>query len=228
MAESPAQDNPLADTERTRVRRAPTRSVKERDALHQIIDETMICHVGFVHKGHPFVIPTLGWRESNTLYIHGSKGSRMLNVFKDGGDACITFTLLDGLVMARSAFHHSANYRSAMILGCPKVLRSRTEKLAAMEIFMQLIAPARWDKLRETNRQEIEATEVLQLDMTEASVKIRRGDPIDGEEDLQHPVWAGTIPVRQVFGPMIAAEDCLAAESTPDYSGAFGDRWVAG
>jgi hypothetical protein len=112
-----------------------------------------------------------------------------------------------------------------MILGCPKILESKTEKLAALEIFMELIAPARWDKLRETNSQEIEATDVLQLDMNEASVKIRTGDPIDDEEDLEHPVWAGVIPVRQVFGPMIPAEDCLASESAPDYSGAFEDRW---
>jgi nitroimidazol reductase NimA-like FMN-containing flavoprotein (pyridoxamine 5'-phosphate oxidase superfamily) len=225
MAESTSMENPLAGTERTRIRRSPTRSVKERESLHQIIDETMICHVGFVHEGQPFVIPTLGWRESNTLYIHGSRGSRMLKVLKDGAEACITFTLLDGLVMARSAFHHSANYRSAMILGCPKILESKTEKLAALEIFMELIAPARWDKLRETNSQEIEATDVLQLDMNEASVKIRSGDPIDDDEDMQHPVWAGVIPVKQVFGPMVAAEDCLASESAPDYSDAFEDRW---
>lgn len=188
----------------------------------------MICHVGFIHNGHPFVIPTLGWRDNDVLYIHGSRGSRMLKVFKDGGDACITFTLLDGLVMARSAFHHSANYRSAVIPGCPTILDSKPDKLAALEILMKLIAPARWDKLRETNQEEIAATDVLQLDMTEVSVKIRSGGPIDDEADLQHPVWAGTIPVRQVFGPMIAAEDCIDTESTPDYSDAFGDRWSDG
>jgi uncharacterized protein len=194
--------------------------------LYRIIDEAMICHVGFADRGHPFVIPTLGWRNSDTLYIHGSRGSRMLKVLKNGGDACITFTLLDGLVLARSAFHHSANYRSAIILGKPSLLDSKEEKLAALEIFMNMIAPRRWRELRETNQQEIEATDVLQLQMTEASVKVRDGGPIDDEEDMLHPVWAGTIPVRQVIGPMVAADDCLETEPAPDYTEAFGSRWI--
>ena len=151
----------------------------------------------------------------------------MLVAIKEGADVCITFTLLDGLVMARSAFHHSANYRSAMILGLPEVIDSRQEKLDALEVFMDKIAPSRWDALRETNNQEIEATDVLKLEMKEASVKIRSGDPIDDDVDLSHPVWAGVIPIKQVLGPVEDAVDNLADQSAPDFQPVFGERWFS-
>ncbi len=211
----------LGSTEKTRIRRAPTRAVKEESMLYEIIDNAYVCHVGFVDKGAPIVIPTLGWRSGDTVYIHGSRGSRMLNVFKQGGEGCVTFTLLDGLVMARSAFHHSANYRSAVIFGKPTVIESREEKLDALEVFMDNIAPGRWDTLRETNDQEIEATDVLALPLDEASVKVRTGDPIDDEEDLDHPVWAGIIPIERVFGPTIDSADNLATQQAPDFSSVF-------
>jgi uncharacterized protein len=214
----------LGGTKRTKIRRAPARAVADEQALYQIIDESYVCHVGFVDKDHPFVIPTLGWRKGNTLYLHGSRGSRLINVLKQGGDACITFTLLDGLVMARSAFHHSANYRSAVILGKPKLIESLDDKLKALYYFMENIAPGRWDELRETNDQEIAATDVLQLPMSEASVKVRTGDPVDDDADLDHPVWAGIIPITQKIGPAVDAENNQHA--TPDFSAAFGDRWV--
>ena len=146
----------LGKTDRTRIHRAPTRAVKETSVLHQIIDESYICHVGFVVNGGPVVIPTLGWRVDDEVYFHGSRGSRMPKAFKGVGEACLTFTLLDGLVMARSAFHHSANYCSAVIFGKPTLLEQRQEKLDALEVFMDNIAPGRWDLLRETNDKEIE------------------------------------------------------------------------
>lgn len=214
----------LGGTERTRVRRAPARAVKEESALRAIIDEALICHVGFVDRGHPFVIPTLGWQDGDYLYLHGSNGSRMLNVLLRGGEACVTFTLLDGLVMARSAFHHSANYRSAVVLGTAEPVMATADKLAALEVFMDRIAPGRWPALRETNSQEIDATTVLRIRLDEASVKMRTGDPIDDDGDLGFPVWAGVIPVRQVFGPPARAADC-GDEPTPDFAPAFGDRW---
>ncbi|MCG8380559.1 MAG: pyridoxamine 5'-phosphate oxidase family protein [Proteobacteria bacterium] len=211
----------LGSTEKTRIRRAPTRAVKEEAMLYEIIDHSYVSHVGFVDRGSPIVIPTLGWRDGETVFFHGSRGSRMLNVFKDGGEACLTFTLLDGLVMARSAFHHSANYRSAVIFGKPTLIESRQEKLDTLKVFMDNIAPGRWETLRETNDQEIEATDVLALPMDEASVKVRTGDPIDDEEDLNHPVWAGIIPIERSFGPTIDAADNLDSQKAPDFSSVF-------
>jgi nitroimidazol reductase NimA-like FMN-containing flavoprotein (pyridoxamine 5'-phosphate oxidase superfamily) len=215
----------LGETNRTRIRSAPTRAVKETETLYQILDESYMCHVGFVVDGSPVVIPTLGWRVNDEVFIHGSRGSRMLNVIKDGGEVCLTFTLLDGLVMARSAFHHSANYRSAVIFGHPTLVEDRQAKLDALEVFMENIAPDRWDKLRETNDQEINATDVLKLSLDEASVKVRSGDPIDDDEDLQHPVWAGTILVQQVFGPTIDSSNNLPDQTPDDFTTAFGEKW---
>lgn len=215
----------LGETERTRIRRAPTRAVKETTALYEIIDESYMCHVGFVVDGSPIVIPTLGWRVDDEVYFHGSRGSRMLKVFKDGGEACLTFSLLDGLVMARSAFHHSANYRSAVIFGKPELVEDRQAKLDALEVFMDNIAPNRWDALRETNSQEIEATDVLKLPLDEASVKIRTGDPIDDEEDMDHPIWAGVIPIQRTFGPCIDSADNLPEQKPADFESVFEGRW---
>lgn len=216
----------LGETERTRIRRAPARAVKETEQLYELLDEAYVCHIGFVVDGSPVVIPTLGWRVDDDIVFHGSRGSRMLNVIKAGGEVCVTFTLLDGLVMARSAFHHSANYRSAVIFGRPRLIEDRQEKLDTLEIFMENIAPGRWDRLRETNNQEIEATDVFRLPLAEASLKVRSGDPVDDEEDLAHPVWAGVIPVRRQFGPARDAEDNLPDQAAEDYSQVF-SNWRA-
>ena len=218
----------LGETDRTRIRRAPTRAVKETQALYDIIDQSYLCHVGFVDNGSPVVIPTLGWRVHDDVYIHGSRGSRMLNVIKDGGEACLTFSLLDGFVMARSAFHHSANYRSAVVFGHPVLVDERQQKLDALKALMDQIAPGRWAELRETNEQEITATDVLKLPLAEASVKIRTGGPIDDEADLSHPVWAGVIPVKQIVGPAADSDDNLTDQATPDFSRVFGEKWVNG
>ena len=215
----------LGSTEKTRVRRAPTRASKDVRELYELIDESYVCHVGFVQDGSPIVIPTLGWRVDDDIYFHGSRGSRMLKVVQGGGEACVTFTMLDALVMARSGFHHSANYRSAVVFGRPELVESREEKLSSLKVFMENIAPGRWDRLRETNSQEIEATDVLKLPLSEASLKIRRGDPIDDEEDLLHPVWAGLIPVNRQFGPTLDSADNLPEQTPEDYAKVFGDAW---
>jgi|TARA_B100001971_G_C18236524_1_gene567636 hypothetical protein len=194
--------------------------------LFQIIDEALLCHVGFVDKGQPFVIPTLAWRIDETIFLHGSRGSRMLNVLRSGTGICVTFSLLDGLVMARSAFYHSANYLSAVVLGKARSLDSKQEKLQALEQFMERIAPRRWPQVRSPSRQELEATDVFALSLDEASVKVRAGDPGDPDKDLGFPVWAGTIPVRQVFGPMQDADNLDPAHAKPDYRSAFLDRWT--
>lgn len=213
------------DTERTRIRRAPQRAVNDTRILHEIIDSAYICHVGFTDGDYPVVIPTLGWRVNNRVYFHGSRGSRMLKVFKNGGKACLTFTLLDGFVMARSAFHHSANYRSAMVFGRPELVEDKPRKLELLKVFLDQIAPGRWEQLRETTPQEIEATDVLGLDLSETSVKVRAGDPVDDEADLAHPVWAGVISAEQKFGPVISSADNLHSELPPDYRPVFGQRW---
>ena len=216
----------MGETDRTRIRRAPTRAVKDTAVLYQIIDESYVCHVAFVVDNCPVVIPTLGWRVADDIYFHGSRGSRMLKVFSEGGEASIAFTLLDGLVMARSAFHHSANYRSVVVFGKPVLIDDRQAKLDALKVFMDTIAPERWDTLRETNDQEIEATDVFHLPLDETSVKVRAGDPLDDDADLTHPVWTGIIPTRQKFGPAINSQNNLPNQKAPDYSRAFRGRWT--
>lgn len=224
MVETPDTASTLGTTERTRIRRAPARAVHDLAVLNAIIDESYICHVGFVVDGSPVVIPTLGWRVDDQIYFHGSRGSRMLKVFKDGAEACVTFTLLDGLVMARSAFHHSANYRSVVVFGHPTLVEDQQQKLDLLEVFMEQIAPGRWDRLRETNQQEIASTDVLSLPLTEASVKVRTGDPVDDNADMDHPVWAGVIPVNRQFGPAVDAADNLPDQQPEDYSQVF-NNW---
>ncbi|MFT4712905.1 MAG: nitroimidazol reductase NimA-like FMN-containing flavoprotein [Candidatus Azotimanducaceae bacterium] len=219
-------DGILEVNSKTRIRRAPTRAVLEREVMNQIIDECYVCHLGFSDGEEPFVIPTLGWRDGETLYIHGSRGSRLLKVLKAGGSACITFTILDGLVMARSAFHHSANYRSVMVFGRPALVESKSEKLRALEVLMDQIAPGRWAQTRETNDQEIAATDVLSLQLNDVSVKVRAGDPVDDEADLATPIWSGVLPIKQRVGPPIDSQDNQAGQSPEDYSAAFGDRWL--
>jgi nitroimidazol reductase NimA-like FMN-containing flavoprotein (pyridoxamine 5'-phosphate oxidase superfamily) len=214
------------ETERTRLRREPTRAVKDQQVLYRIIDESLVCHVGFVVDARPVVIPTLGWRVGDDIYIHGSRGSRMLTVFENGGEASITFTVLDGLAMARSAFHHSANYRSVVVFGKPELVEDRQTKLDVMEVFMENIAPGRWDELRATNDKEIKATDVYKLSLNETSVKMRTGDPIDDDADLNDPVWADVNPIQRKLGPSTNAADNFDTQSTPDLSAVFRGLWT--
>jgi nitroimidazol reductase NimA-like FMN-containing flavoprotein (pyridoxamine 5'-phosphate oxidase superfamily) len=188
----------LGPTPRTRVRRLPKRGVYEREAIDAVLDEGLVCHLGFVHDGHPVVIPTLYARVADVVYVHGSAASRMLRALADGFDACLTVTLLDGLVLARSAFHHSANYRSVVVFGRARHVAERGEKLAALEAFSEHVAPGRWAEVRPPSAQELKATTVLALPLEEASAKVRAGPPVDDEEDYPLDVWAGVIPLRLV------------------------------
>lgn len=216
----------LESTDRTRIRRAPTRAVFDREILNQLLDEVLICHLGFSDKGQTFVIPTFCWRNENKLYVHGSTGSRMLKILKSGVSVCITATMLDGLVMARSAFHHSANYRSAVILGRMNFVDDEAETQVALEQFMEHIAPGRWPTVRAPNNKELKATDLFWIALDEVSVKLRTGDPQDDDADMDYPVWAGVIPIRQAFGPMEVASDLNVEVDEPDYCVAYGRRWI--
>jgi nitroimidazol reductase NimA-like FMN-containing flavoprotein (pyridoxamine 5'-phosphate oxidase superfamily) len=183
-------------TERTRVRRQPERAAYDRATVHAILDEGFLCHVGFVAGGQPYVIPTGYARVGETIYLHGSTGSRL--GLRPGMDVCVTVTLLDGLVLARSAFHHSMNYRSVMAIGRTRPITGPEEKEAALRALVDHIVPGRSDAVRGADRRELAATAVLALPLDEVSAKVRTGPPIDDEADHDLPVWAGVLPLRQV------------------------------
>lgn len=210
-------------TPRTRVRRLPKRGAYDRPTIDAILDEGLICHLGFVHDGHPVVIPTLYARVEDVVYVHGSAASRMLRTLADGLDACLTVTLLDGLVLARSAFHHSANYRSVIVFGRARRLDERSEKLAALEAFSEHVAPGRWAEVRAPNEQELKATTVLALPLDEASAKVRTGPPVDDEEDYALDVWAGVIPLRLAAG--VPEADARVRPGVP--APAYASRWLS-
>ncbi|MGH8901608.1 MAG: pyridoxamine 5'-phosphate oxidase family protein [Egibacteraceae bacterium] len=191
----------LSCTERTRVRRSPARAATDRSALYDVLDEGLVCHVGFVHDGHPVVIPTAHGRAGERLYLHGSTGSRMLRALADGTPVCVAVTLIDGLVLARSVFHHSMNYRSAVIFGVATALVDAEEKLAGLRAIVDHLAPSRWAEARLPSPKELARTIVVSLPLDEASVKVRTGPPLDEEDDYALPVWAGVIPLTLVPGP---------------------------
>jgi nitroimidazol reductase NimA-like FMN-containing flavoprotein (pyridoxamine 5'-phosphate oxidase superfamily) len=190
----------FSQTERTTLKRLPKRGVYDRDVVYAILDEALICHVGFTVNDRPIVIPTGFGRVDDRLYIHGSQASRMLRTVGVGIDVCITVTLLDGLVLARSAFHHSMNYRSVVIFGRASIVDEREEKLAALLAFSEHVIPGRWAEVREPTEQELKATTVLALPLAEVSAKVRTGPPLDDEEDYALPVWAGVIQLRLSAG----------------------------
>ena len=178
-------------TERTQVKRLPKRAVYDPAQVHAILDEAFICHVGFVSDGQPFVIPTGYARSGDQLYIHGSAASRMLRALGQGAQLCVTVTLVDGLVLARSAFHHSMNYRSVVVLGQARLVTDPEEKTAALALFTNHIVPARWDEVRQPTEQELKSTTVLALALDEVSAKVRTGGPIDDDEDYALPGLGG-------------------------------------
>ncbi|WP_416674808.1 pyridoxamine 5'-phosphate oxidase family protein [Egbenema bharatensis] len=186
----------LTPTDRSQIKRLPQRGEYDRQVIYQILDEGLICHVGFEANGQPFVIPTAYGRIGDRLYIHGSPASRMLRTLKKGIEVCVTVTLLDGLVLARSAFHHSMNYRSVVVFGTATWVESEAEKGEALKAFTEHIIPGRWDEVRQPTPQEVAGTLVLSLPLTEASAKIRSGPPIDDEADYALPVWAGELPLK--------------------------------
>ena len=204
-------------TTRTRVVREPDRAVYDRETVYRILDEGLICHVGFVVDGQPFVIPTSYGRKDANLYIHGSAASRMLRQMRDGVAVCVTVTLLDGLVLARSVFNHSMNYRSLVILGKATLVEEPDEKLEALASLSEHILPGRWADSRQPNEQELKATSVLRVPIEEFSAKVRTGPPIDDAEDLNFPTWAGVVPLEMRTGEAIADPQLDPKFDVPDY-----------
>ena len=185
-------------TERTRVRRLPERAAYDRETVHAILDDGFVCHVGFVVDGHPYVIPTGYARAGETLYLHGSTGSRL--GLRPGEPVCVTVTLVDGLVLARSAFHHSMNYRSVTVLGRARPVTDPREMEAALRAFVEHVIPGRSDEIRGGDRRELAATAVLAVPLREVSAKVRTGPPKDDEEDYALPAWAGVLPLALTAG----------------------------
>ena len=194
--------NKTLKTERTRVRRIPKRGAYDRETIYKILDEGLVCHVGFSVDGKPFVIPTLYARDGERLLIHGSAASRMMRAMATEIEVCVTVTLIDGLVLARSAFHHSMNYRSAVVFGKAKIITDEAEKFEALRLFTEHVVPERWDDVREPNALEMKATTVLALPIEEASAKIRTGGPVDDDEDYGLEVWAGVVPLEMTTGAL--------------------------
>jgi uncharacterized protein len=190
--------NPLEATNRTQIKRLPQRGEYDRETIYQILDEGLICHVGFTVEGQPFVIPTAYGRIDDRLYIHGSPASRMLRSLKQGIEVCITVTLLEGLVLARSAFHHSMNYRSVVVFGTATVVEDIDEKAIALQAFTDHIVPNRWAEVRPPTAQELAGTLVLSIPLQEASAKMRSGPPKDDEADYALPIWAGELSLRTI------------------------------
>lgn len=209
--------NKIIRTERTKVKRIPKRGVYERETINEILDEAFICHVGFTIDEKPFVIPTGYARDGDNLLIHGSSASRMLRAMAWEVDVCVTVTLIDGLVLARSAFHHSMNYRSVVIFGKAKIIKDEREKLEALRLFTEHIIPNRWAEIRPPNEKELKATMVLSLPIEEASAKIRAGSPSDDDEDYALDVWAGVIPLRLKKDAPVSDEKLKDGIAIPDY-----------
>ena len=205
-----------APTDRVRLRRLYERGSHDSQSLYDIIDATSQCSVGYVIDGQPYVTSTLHWREGNHIYWHGSSASRMLRKATDA-DVCVNISILDGFVMARSGFHHSTNYRSAMIFGKARKVTEREDKLLRLKNFVDGLFPGRWDGLKPPTEQELKATTLLSLPIEEASAKVRTGQPVDDEEDYSLPIWAGVIPVAPVVGKPIADPRNLPEVEMPDH-----------
>ena len=205
-------------TERTKLKRLPKRGYFDRETVYGILDEGFICHVGFAPEGQPFVIPTGYARADDKLYIHGSQASRMLRTLAGGVDVCVTVTIIDGLVLARSAFHHSMNYRSVVIFGRATLVEDREQKYAALLALSEHIIRGRWADVREPTEEELIQTTVLSLPLMEASAKIRTGPPLDDEEDYAMNVWAGVVPLKLVAGEPINDPRLPEEIEVPEYA----------
>lgn len=207
----------FSPTDRTTLKRLPKRGDYERGAVFAILDEAFICHVGFIVDGKPVVIPTSYVRVADDVYIHGSAASRMLRSLEEGIDVCVTVTLIDGLVLARSAFHHSINYRSVVIFGKAKAVDDSAEKIRALHAFTEHVVPGRWADVRPPDENELRATLVLKLPLAEVSAKVRTGPPIDDDEDYNLPVWAGVVPLRLIADAPVIDDRVPAGIEAPDY-----------
>ncbi len=209
--------NNFVPTDRTQVHRIPKRGIYEKKEIYRILDEGLVCHVGFIANGMPVVIPTGYGRRGDTLYVHGSSASRMLRALGRGADVCVTVTLLDGLVLARSAFHHSMNYRSVVIFGRSTIVDDPATKLEVLEVFTNHIAPGRWKDVRHPTDKELQATTVLAMPLNEVSAKVRTGPPIDDGEDYFLPIWAGVLPMKLTPGSALPDERLPKGIAIPEY-----------
>ena len=208
-------------TDKTRVKRAPKRGIYDFDTIATILDEGLVCHIGFIANNQPFVIPTAYGRLDKTLYIHGAGASRMIQALDTGIDLCLSVTLLDGLVLARSAYHHSMNYRSVVLFGQAEAVHESDEKMAALKAFTEHVMKGRWDEVRSPNETELNNTVVLSLPITEASAKIRTGPPIDDPADYELPIWAGVLPLTQQPGTPITGPKMSVAAAVPQAVSAY-------
>lgn len=211
-------------TNRTTLKKAAHKAVEDSAALHAIIDEVKIAHVAFSDHRGPTVIPMLAWRVGDSVYIHGARNSQLIRHLKQGEPCCLTFTIFDAWVLARSAFHHSAHYRCAMVFGQFETVEDNATKFEVLDAFLEQIAPGRGTEARPSNEKELTATEVLRIPLTETSVKIGRHGVNDDKEDMDLPVWAGIMPFRTVVGPLEPTAD-NQVENAPDYSAAYPGRW---
>jgi nitroimidazol reductase NimA-like FMN-containing flavoprotein (pyridoxamine 5'-phosphate oxidase superfamily) len=212
-------DTSFTPTDRTQVRRMPKRGHYDRETVHAILDAGAIAHVGYVIDGQPYVTPTAYWRKGDRIYWHGSSASRMLRTIDAGSPVCVTVSHIDGFVLARSAFHHSVNYRSVMAFGTAHKLTGEAELMEALRDFTERLFPGRWEALRPVQPQELKATTVLAMDLTEAVAKVRTGMPIDDDEDYALPIWAGVLPVEtRVLAPISDPKN-LPGLTAPEYLG---------
>jgi len=204
-------------TKKNRVTRVPERGRYDTATIYSIIDEALICHVGFVQDGQPFVIPTLHVRHHGELLLHGATTSRLMRHIQAGNEVCVTISIVDGIVLAKAAFKHSVNYRSVVLFGKGKLIDSDNDKLRALELFTEKIMPGRWADVRKPTAQEILATLIVSITIAEASAKIRTGPPKDIDEDIKLPVWAGVLPLRQMALAPISAVYTDGTMSVPEY-----------
>jgi uncharacterized protein len=204
-------------TERSTVKRLAKRGVYDEEAIYHILDEGLICHVGFVVEGQPFVIPTIYVRIDDSVYLHGSPNSRMLQALAGGAEACVTVTLVDGLVLARSAFHHSMNYRSVVLFGTGAAVEAPARKDAVLRCLSEHLIRGRWQEVRGPSANELKGTLVVGIPIREASAKVRTGPPLDDEEDYELPVWAGVLPLRMMAGVPIPDVRLTPCHGPPAY-----------
>lgn len=221
---APLASKPYPATKRSKVKRLPKRGHYDRAIVHGVLDAALIAHIGYVIDGQPYVTPTCFWREGERVYWHGSSASRMLRTQREGLPVCLTVTHFDGLVLARSAFHHSINYRSAMVFGSAAIVDDPDEKLASLKAFVERITPGRWAEIRGPNAKELKATTVIGMTIEEAVAKIRTGGPVDDDKDYALPVWAGVVPVAQVVEPAKPDERLAQGTGWPRHL----DHWLAG
>ena len=207
----------INQTSRTKLKRIPKRGNFERKAIYEILDEAFVCHVGFTVDDQPFVIPTSFARIGDRLMIHGSAASRMMRNLSGGIDVCVTVTLIDGLVLARSAFHHSMNYRSVVVFGRAQIIEGEREKYEALKAFTEHLVPGRWAEIRPPTKNELKGTTVLTLPLEESSAKIRTGAPVDDAEDYELDVWAGVVPLKSTAGKPLPDEKLKDGIEIPDY-----------